>query len=58
MFFEKIIVDEREIIEIAYNPIIADLIRIREVRITDRWRRVVDEVRNGMGIYSLNKSLR
>ncbi len=39
MFFEKIIVDEREIIEIVYNPIIANLIRIREVRITDRWRR-------------------
>ncbi|MBD3362319.1 hypothetical protein GF362_01210, partial [Candidatus Dojkabacteria bacterium] len=38
MFFEKIVVDRREIIDIKFNSVIEDLIKIREVRISDQWR--------------------
>ncbi|MCB9790916.1 hypothetical protein H6764_02740, partial [Candidatus Nomurabacteria bacterium] len=39
MFFEGIYVDDRKIVQVEYNPVIADLTRIREVRLSDNWRR-------------------
>lgn len=42
MFFEGIYVDNKEIVQVKYNPVIAQLTRIREVRISDNWRRVRD----------------
>ena len=39
MFFEGIHVDDRKIVRVEYNPVIADLTKIREVRLSDNWRR-------------------
>lgn len=39
MFFEGIYVDDRKIVRVEYNPVIADLTRIREVRLSDNWRK-------------------
>jgi hypothetical protein len=45
MFFEGIYVDDRKIVRVEYNPVIADLTRIREVRLSDNWRGAWDKVR-------------
>ena len=37
--FEGIYVDDRKIVRVEYNPVIADLTKIREVRLSDNWRR-------------------
>lgn len=42
MFFEGIYVDNKEIVRVEYNPVIAQLSKIREVRITNNWRRGQD----------------
>ena len=39
MFFEGIYVDNKKIVRVEYNPVIAQLTKIREVRITNNWRR-------------------
>lgn len=39
MFFEGIYVDNKEIVQVKYNPVIAQLARINEVRLSDNWRK-------------------
>ncbi len=50
MFFEGIYVDNKEIVRVEYNPVVAQLTKIREVRITNNWRDVVNEVRTAVNI--------
>jgi hypothetical protein len=38
MFFEGVYVDDRKIVRVEYNPVIADFTKIREVRLSDNWR--------------------
>jgi hypothetical protein len=42
MFFEGIYDDNKEIVQVEYNPVIAQLTKILEVRITNNWRREWD----------------